>query len=431
MAFQIPAGRDLSIDFARALCLPVVVLLHALQLGIGGDPLRVFNALAGYEPLAWATWPLMIMPVFFFCGGFAAVGQWRRMRESGATLGAWFRGRTLRLAQPVVLVMPAVLLVLGGMSLTGSDRAFVQQLALRLAEPLWFIAVYIGVSALVPAMTALHERAPLRTLTALAAGAAVIDLLSRAGGLPVAALNWGFVWLFAQQLGFFLRDGWFQRTAELRFGRWRLLGLAAAAYAAIGLLVAFADYSHDMLTNLNPPTLCILLLAVAQVALFAILQPGIRRVMRRRFAQGVVLLFGLRGMVVYLWHTVAMALVVAAQLALGLRFPPVLSPSWWATRPAWVLAIAVLVAVACVVVPRIERHWPAPAERRMAPLAAGLWSVVAMVGVGLVLVGGYLPWSNGLIGWGLVSAAVVALLAGVPGRTVEHGMRLPERVSAE
>ncbi len=28
---RIPPDRDLSIDFVRAICLPVVVLLHALQ----------------------------------------------------------------------------------------------------------------------------------------------------------------------------------------------------------------------------------------------------------------------------------------------------------------------------------------------------------------------------------------------------------------
>ncbi|QNE37105.1 acyltransferase family protein [Leifsonia shinshuensis] len=417
MTLRVPAGRDLSVDFARAMCLPVVVLLHALQLGIGGDPLGAFNALAGFRPLAWATWPLMIMPVFFFCGGFAALGQWRRMRRDGATSSAYLRSRTRRLAQPVVLVMPAVGAVLAIMALSGADGTFLEQLAHRLAEPLWFIAVYIGVSACVPAMAALHERAPLRTLTALAAGAAMVDLLSRAGGLPVAALNWGFVWLFAQQLGFLLRDGWFERAS-----RWLLVGLAAASYAAMGLLVAFAGYSYDMLTNLNPPTLCILLLSLGQVSLFALLQPAIRRAMAVRPVLAVVFVFGLFGMVIYLWHTVAMAAVVGIQLALGLPFPPVLSPSWWATRPVWILAIAAFVALACLVVPRLEKRWPRAARRPLPLVLAAFWSAVAMVGVGVVLLGGYLPAANGLVGWVLVTVAVLALLIG--------GIRAPRRAPA-
>ncbi len=40
----------------RAICLPVVVLLHALQMGIAGDPLRAFNALAEWRPLTAITW---------------------------------------------------------------------------------------------------------------------------------------------------------------------------------------------------------------------------------------------------------------------------------------------------------------------------------------------------------------------------------------
>lgn len=407
MTLRVPAGRDLSVDFARALCLPVVVLLHALQLGVGGEPVSAFNALADFRPLAWATWPLMIMPVFFFCGGFAALGQWRRMRGEGATASTYVRSRTLRLAQPVVLVMPGVGAVLAIMAVGGVDGTFLEQLAHRLAEPLWFIAVYIGVSAVVPSMAALHDRAPLRTLTALAAGAAVIDLLSRAGGLPVAALNWGFVWLFAQQLGFLLRDGWFERAT-----RWLLVGFAAASYAAMGMLVGFAGYSFDMLTNLNPPTLCILLLSLGQVSLFALLQPSIRRAMAVPLVVKVVFVLGVFGMVIYLWHTVAMAAVVGIQLALGLPFPPVLSPSWWATRPVWILAIAAFVAVACLLVPRLEKRWPSASKRPLPLVLSAFWAAVAMVGVGVVLLGGYLPAAIGLIGWALVTVAVAALLAG-------------------
>jgi len=420
VGIRIPAGRDLSIDFARAVCLPIVVLLHALQLGIGGAPLHAFNALSGFVPLTWATWVLMIMPVFFFCGGFAALGQWRRMRDDGTGAAAYLRARTLRLAQPVVLLMPAVGLVLFVMELAGADQRFLGELAHRLAEPLWFMAVYIGVSAMVPVMAAVHERAPLRTLAVLALGAAAVDVLSRFAGLPVAAMNWGFVWLFVQQLGFLLRDGWFDR---LRRGT--LVALAAAAYVALALLVGFAGYPSDMLTNLNPPTLCILLLSVAQVALFVLLRPAIRRAMAVRAVLGGVLVLGVFGMVVYLWHTVAMATVVGLQLASGLPFPPVLSPAWWSTRPLWVGAIAALVGVACVVVPRIERRWP-PASTRPVPLFLSiLWSAVAMVGVGLVLIGGYLPWTNGMVGWGMVAVAVVALLVGGPVRRRDRTPPVP------
>lgn len=405
---RIPEDRDLSIDFARALCLPVVVLLHALQMGIGGEPLRAFNALDGFDPLAWATWPLMIMPVFFICGGFASITQWRRLRGHGETVAHYIRVRAVRLVQPVVSVTAAVGLVLALMLVFGVDAGFVESFAFRLAEPLWFIPVYLICTALVPAMSWLHRHAPWPSYLGLAGAALAVDVLSRSLGLPLSALNWVFVWLFAQQLGFGLRDGWFARRSP-----WLLGAISVAAYGFIGLLVAAFGYSHDLLDNLNPPSVAILALALGQVCVFALLQPAIRRLVDRRAVLGVVFVFGVYGMVIYLWHTFAMAVATAAQLALGLPFPPVLSPAWWATRPAWV--IAVVVAACCAVVPKLERRWPKPVDRRTPLAAVVVWTAVAVVGVGVFLTMGYVPWQHGTTAWLLVTVAVIVLIVGGPG----------------
>lgn len=412
---RVPVDRDLSIDFARALCLPVVVLLHALQMGIGGDPLRAFNALDGWEPLAWATWPLMIMPVFFICGGFAAITQWRRLRGHGETVAHYVRLRVIRLARPVVSVAAAVGVVLAAMLAGGADFDFVRTFAVRLAEPLWFVPVYIACTALVPVMSTLHRRAPWAVYLGLAAGVVAVDVATRAFGAPVGALNWLFVWLFAQQLGFGLRDGWFARRSRVVLG-----AMAALSYGVIAVLVTVFGYSHDMLDNLNPPTLTILALALGQVSLFAIAQPAIRRAMRHRALLGGVFVFGVYGMVIYLWHTFAMGVVVGAQFVLDLVFPPVLSAAWWATRPIWVAAIAVIVALCCLVVPRLEARWPAPVERRTPLAVVIVLTAVAMAGVGVLLTQGYVPWQFGVTGWVLVTAAVVALTIGGP------GARLPD-----
>lgn len=407
---RIPEDRDLSIDFARAMCLPVVVVLHAMQMGIGGDPLRAFNALDGFEPLAWATWPLMIMPVFFICGGFASITQWRRLRGHGETVAHYIRVRAVRLAQPVVSVTAAVGLVLALMLASGADPGFVQGFALRLAEPLWFIPVYLICTALVPVMSWLHRHAPWPTYLGLAGAAAVVDASTRGAGLPLGALNWVFVWLFAQQLGFGLRDGWFARRSP-----WLLAGLAIGAYGFIGVLVAGFGYSHDMLDNLNPPSVAILALALGQVCLFALLQPAVRRFVGHRAVLGLVFVFGVYGMVIYLWHTFAMAVVTAAQLTIGLPFPPVLSPTWWATRPLWILAIAIVIAGCCLVVPKLEAHWPAPVERRTPLVMVVTWALCAVAGVGVLLTMGYVPLVHGLLGWSLVTLAVIALIVGGPG----------------
>ncbi|MFJ4164198.1 acyltransferase [Microbacterium sp. NPDC089698] len=395
---RIPPDRDLSIDFVRAICLPVVVLLHALQMGIAGDPLRAFNALAEWRPLTAITWVGMIMPTFFIAGGFAGITTWRRMHGAGGTAAEYIRARMLRLARPVLFAMLGVLAAMGILALCGADPEFLRTFAFRLAEPLWFIAVYAICTSFVPLMAALHRRAAWATYFTLAGLAVAVDLVDRSLHVPVGALNWLFVWLFVQQLGFGVRDQWYSRRP-----RRLLLVLALVAYALMAVAVLGMGYDPDMIANLNPPTVLLLLLGLAQVYLFTLLQPAIRAAMRQRPVLVGIGALGVFGMVVYLWHTVAMAVVVGAQLALGLPFPPVLTTTWWITRIPWVLAIVAVLAVLCLIVPRIERLWPAERARRM-PLWAALACAVALVAsVGWVLTQGYLTPGTG---------AAVVLLAG-------------------
>jgi len=409
---RIPPDRDLSIDFVRAICLPVVVLLHALQMGIAGEPLHAFNALAEWKPLTAITWVGMIMPTFFIAGGFAGITTWRRVHGGGGTAAEYIRARMLRLARPVLFAMLGVLATMGILALCGADPEFLRSFAFRLAEPLWFIAVYAICTSFVPLMAALHRRAAWATYFTLAGLAVAVDLVDRYLHVPVGALNWLFVWLFVQQLGFGVRDQWYSRRP-----RWLLLVLALTAYALMGVAVLGMGYDPDMIANLNPPTVLLLLLGLAQVYLFTLLQPAIRAAMRQRPVLVGIGALGMFGMVIYLWHTVAMAVVVGAQLALGLPFPPVLTTAWWITRIPWVLAIVAVLAVLCLVVPRLERLWPEEHARRMPLWAALVCAGALVVSVGWVLTQGYLtPGTGAAIV--LLAAAIAWLTAGGPARRV-------------
>lgn len=405
---RIPPDRDLSIDFVRAICLPVVVVLHAFQMGIGGDPLRAFDALADWTPLAWLTWIGMIMPTFFIAGGFAGITTWRRLQRAGETAGEYIRVRTLRLARPVFLAMLGVLAVIAVMALCGADGEFLRSFAFRLAEPLWFIAVYAICTSFVPLMAVFHRRAAWATYFALAALVVVVDVLDRFVGAPVGALNWLFVWLFVQQLGFGVRDQWYSRRP-----RGLLLVLALAAYGLMCVAVFGLGYDPDMIANLNPPTVLLLLLGLAQVCLFTLLQPAIRALMAHRTVLLSVGALGVFGMVIYLWHTVAMAVVVGLQLALGLPFPSALSPVWWLTRIPWLVAIVAVLAGLCAIVPRIERVWPRERARFM-PLWAAITATALLVAcVGWVLTQGYLVPGTA-VALVLLAATIAWLTRGAP-----------------
>lgn len=413
---RIPPDRDLSIDFVRAICLPIVVLLHAFQMGIDGDPLRAFNALAEWKPLAGITWIGMIMPTFFIAGGFAGITTWRRLRHRGETAGEYIRVRALRLARPVLLAMIGVLVTVGVMAALGADPEFLRSFAFRLAEPLWFIAVYAICTSFVPLMAWLHHRAAWATYFTLAGLVVAVDLAGRYLGVPLGALNWLFLWLFVQQLGFGVRDQWYARRP-----RWLLLLLAVVAYGLICVAVFGMGYDPDMIANLNPPTVVLLLLGLAQVYLFTLLQPAIRALMTRRAVLVSIGALGIYGMVIYLWHTVAMAVVVGVQLALGLPFPPVLTSDWWITRIPWILAIFVVIAVFCVIVPPIEKRWPKERPRVMPLWAAALCTLLLVVAVGWVLTQGYLVPGTAAAIAALV-ASIVWLTVGGPGPVQTGGM---------
>lgn len=270
-------------------------------------------------------------------------------------------------------------------------------------------------------MSWLHHRAAWATYFGLAFLAVAFDFATRFFGIPLLPLNWLVVWLFVQQLGFGVRDGWYAKRPA-----WLLALLTLVAYGLLVVAVFGLGYSNDMLDNLNPPTATIVLLALAQCYLFTLLQPAIRKLMTIRPVLLVVGALGMFGMVIYLWHTVAMALVLWGQLALGLPFPEPLSGAWWWTRIPWVLAIGAVIAACCVLVPKLERLWAVERDRRTRAWAAWLWSIVAVVGVGWTLVVGYLPIWQGLLGFTLVVIAIVALTIGGPGRGREPRTRVRE-----
>lgn len=405
-AFEIPAGRDLSIDAARALCLPLVVVLHAMQMGVAGEPLRATNALDNYQPLAWGTWLFMIMPTFFITGGFASATSWQSVRRRGEPVSAYLRKRGIRLFAPACIAMFAVLIV---SVLIGLAAGFgsAKSISFRLAEPLWFIPVYAIATALVPVMWRMHERNPIAVLTGLFVAAALVDALAALGVPGVQAINWLAVWLFAQQLGFVLFGGGADRIPKWGAALGLLGGFGVMALLTFGL-----GYSNDMLDNLNPPTFSIVALALVQFSGFVLLRPLISAAMRSRAALVSVGVLGKYGMTLYLWHTVAMGVVILAQHLVGLPFPEPQSPSWWATRPIWLIAVIAVSAGCCVLAPRLESALPA---QRPGPMR--LWAVIVatlfgVAGIGAVLALGYV--GAGAVGVLLVFAATVWLLVGRP-----------------
>jgi hypothetical protein len=398
LAAATPASRDRYVDFLRVASIAVVVLGHWLMAAFSseGGRLAAGNALAFVPGLWLATWLLQVMPVFFFIGGFSNLAAVRSTARRGGGYAAYLSGRAVRLLRPT-MVFVAVWLVLPPVLLAGGAPAAVVRPAAKLvAQPLWFLGVYLLVVAVAPVMAGLHRRFGLAVPVALGLGAVAVDLARF--GLGVDALgtaNLALVWLFAHQLGFFYADGSLARRSRRVLG-----GLAAAGLAGLTVLTTLAGYPGSMVgmpgapvSNMNPPTVCILALTVWQVGLVMLARERISAWLARPRAWAAVVAGSAMVMTVYLWHLTALLVVVGLLYGVGVPLPAPAGAGWWATRPLWLAGVGVVLALLVWLFARFERPRPlaAPAPEassRHGWLAAALGAAQLVIGLfGLVASG--------------------------------------------
>lgn len=354
MANKAPAERNRYVDFLRALSILAVVVGHWLVAApYMQDGAVVGGHLLGILPWTqWLTWLFQVMPLFFFVGGFSNGISWAATQAKGGTFSDWYGGRLQRLINPVMpLFLVWSLFAMFGTAL-GVERGVVKMAAQLALIPVWFLAVYLIVSALVPFTYSAWKRWGMGSFWALVAGAVAVDFASVFNGIPaINWLNFLFVWLAVHQLGYCWQEG--------RFGARPLWFLGWLAVLAA--LVKFGPYPVAMigvpgsdLSNSMPPTLALLALGNMQIGLALTLEPVMRRLLdKAAFWTATVLINGMI-MTVYLWHLTAFVLVmVAAWLmgGLGLNMAPG-SGQWWLARPVWfALYIAVTLPLIAVFSP--------------------------------------------------------------------------------
>lgn len=337
--------RDLTLDLARVFCVLLVVVIHLLFIGVGRDAEGALVISRPLEEQSWfagATWVGQIMPLFFVVGGFASLTAWRSSLRRGDTAADYVKGRVLRLAQPTLPLFLFYVVVVGGATLLALDPELVARVVEGAGSPLWFIAAYCLCQALVPGMVRLHERAPVLTPAMLLGGTIIVDAARYSSGVTqFGYLNMVFVWLLVQQIGFWYADGWFARRAW-----WQLVVIAAVGYAALVPLTTVGPYRTDMLVNLNPPTLPLVLLGLAQACTLCLLRPALAKLMSTRAARAVVFGVGTRLMTIYLWHLPVIIIVAGCGLLIPGASPAPASAAWWWSRIlVYLLVLGILFAL--------------------------------------------------------------------------------------
>jgi len=305
-----------------------------------------------------------VMPVFFLVGGYANALSWTQHQAEGATWADWVRHRAIRLLRPTTVYVAAITAAVAGSRLAGANPAELAQAGWGVALQLWFLPVYLLLIALTPALHAAHRRRGLAVPAVKLLAVAAVDAgLLGAGLSGLGFANYLLVWGSMHQWGFAWQDGTLTRR------RWRPYALAAAGGVLLAGLLSWSPFPVNMVgttgggvNNTIPPSVALLAFAGVQSGLLLAAEPAVSRLLASapRLWQRVTWLND-RVLTVYLWHMTPVVIVAVAFYPTGvLPQPAIGSAGWWALRPAWIAALAVVLTPAAVWLARFER----PLRRR-------------------------------------------------------------------
>ncbi|MEU8576630.1 acyltransferase family protein [Streptomyces asoensis] len=463
-------SRDRYVDFLRAWAILLVVLGHWLITALVRHPDGTITAPELLATLPWTQWLTLgfqIMPLFFLAGGHAAAGSWSRARAAGGTAAGWVGKRAVRLLLPTAAYSGLVLLAVGVCAALGVDPATLALVGWAMAMQFWFLPVYLLISALTPALYALHERWGIRVPVAMGAAGfgvgtlvAVGDASSRGAAVEaVGALNYLLVWGVVHQLGFCWRDGLLggkgRRGGGARQGggglyggsgrrsdagrqgggptAWRAYGGAAAlavgGLAGFALLVGPGPFPVSLILvtgqepgNTDPPSAALLAWSLAQVGVALLVAPAVRRVLERAGVRRAVRVLGAGSMTLYLWHMLPVLIVAAAFYLTGLAPQPRYgSPGWWALRGPWLLVLAAVLAAVVRALRPLERALVSldarvrPGPRLRGAAAWRVWAGLGVSGSALTWFAGHgFAYGGTFPAWPAAALAAGTLCAALP-----------------
>ncbi len=393
-AERTPEKRNRAVDLYRAVAIMLVVMGHWLLVApvIRNDELTLTILLAEQRWTQYATWLFQVMPVFFFVGGFSNSLSWDSAKRDPAKKRVWASTRLARLlkpAVPLVLFWAVAAFIAARM---GVDPELIGDASQAALVPVWFLAVYIIITLVVPVTMAVWDKIGMASVVLLALGAIAVD--SIAFGYDQGWLRWvnyGFVWLAVHQLGYWWRGTQRAKTWAIGF---ILLGLAwlYVLIAQLGFPVAMVSVPGEEISNTRPPTTAMLAVGCVQIGTILLLTGPISKWLQNARPWAWVILLNQMIMSVYLWHLTAMIIVVgiAVQLGgIGLRLEPGVG-EWWMMRPLWVILNIVVLIPLVLVFLRFEAGSKASIKAQPGPLQAipgafitcGGLVMMAMSGIG-------------------------------------------------
>lgn len=331
--------RDPVLDLVRAAALLVVVMWHwAFTTLRWDDGPRVGNPI-GETPGSWVlTWFLQVMPLFFLVGGTLHANALERHIAAGRNSWSFITARFRRLVIPVLPLLAVAATVAGAAIAFG--RADVARGVVLMITPLWFLAVYLVLVVVAPLAMVLHRRFGLWAIVVATATLAVIDrcaTLPNKGDLGLIATIGIYVWTWSivHQLGLHLhrlRSAPRAVQAATCIGGFMALVVGASA---LGYPASMVGTHPEPISNMSPPNLMVVFLAIAQMGLLVVADAPLRRWCERHRS-----LLGTAGgwsMTIYVWHMLALAGFWGLFTILAGAPSHHVDVEWWTQRPLWAI----------------------------------------------------------------------------------------------
>lgn len=418
VAARTPESRNRLVDCLRAISILAVISGHWLLTApyATEDGLALGNMLEISAMTTWLSWGFQVMPVFFLVGGYANGVSWRAALRDGKPFPVWLDSRLRRLLVPVLPLIALWALLTPAAQYLGLAPEMARMASQIAVIPVWFLAIYTVIILFVPLSHAAWQRFGFWSFSIPAALAVADDALFFAGFEVLGWLNYLFIWLAVHQLGYAWLDGRLARPA-VRF---------AAGFIALALLyaltihgpypVAMISVPDAATSNTLPPKLPLLLLGLTQAGLLLSCEAPFRRWLGNPASWTFAVLMNGMIMTIYLWHSTAMLLTIAAAHALGNigLGPEPATALWWLARPLWLLIYALVLAIMLPVVARFERlpnsNTTVPGWRMVGGAIGTCFGLAMLAYLGI---GGSTPVSLQLVAIGLPFAG--ALFAGLIG----------------
>lgn len=345
-----PQHRERAVDALRALAMAGVVLGHWLVTALVATPNGAVHQRSPLTSIPWLTplsWVLQTLGLFFFVSGYSAARG-----LTGSSTRQWLTTRLRRLLPPVLMFLGAWLVVRLVLSAAGTESWTVHTVDKLALSPLWFLLVLVVLLPLTPAVAAADRRHGPWVAGVPLAAVAVLDLARYRlwPGMPdpLSYVNVLLAWLVPYAMGV--------SAARLRPGRRAGVVLAGAGALAGALLVLEAGYPAALVgvpganrSNLNPPSLLTVMLALTQVGLALLWWQRLTALMRRPAWWAAIVLLNLSAMTIFLWHQSALLTVTfAGHRWLGDPAGLMGSPdglAWVAHRLAWLPVFAGVLAL--------------------------------------------------------------------------------------